>query len=393
MNEAPRFFLNAPLAFGVGSLAHLGQLQGRRAAIVTDDATMEQLGFLDQAVAHLNKAGLETRVVARVAHEPTTTDVDAARSVVVDFAPDWIVALGGGSVMDTAKALWVFCEQPDLSWEGAFRFNGLPPMRRTRLVTVPSTSGTGSETSRVAVIVDAQARMKRLIFSPEIIPTLAILDPALPAAMPRPLAAASAFDALSHAIEASLATIATEFTVSLALGAIRLIFKHLPASYHDGERQAREQMHYAATIAGMAINNSTAGLAHAMDQIGPLFSVSHGVVCAVLLPYTLAFSLDAATARLAEMGRALGLPVEDERERAWAFLREYVALQRAVDLPSAFKDVGIAEAAYRAQLEPMIGAAQGSGSTRLSPKIPSVDETRGLFLRAYHGQLPEALAL
>lgn len=392
MNGDPRFFLNAPLVFGPGSLAHLGRLQGRRAAIITDDAAMEQLGFLEQAAAHLNKAGLETRVVARVAREPITTDVDAVRSAIVDFAPDWIVALGGGSVLDTAKALWVFCEHPDLNWEGAFRFNGLPPTHRTRLVAVPSTSGTGSETSRVAVIVDAQAGMKRLIFSPDIIPTLAILDPALPAAMPPSLAAASAFDALSHAIEASLATIATEFTVSLALGAIRLIFKHLPASYHDADGRAREQMHYAATIAGMAINNSTAGLAHGMDQVGPLFGVPHGVVCAILLPYTLAFSFDAAASRLAEMGRALGLPVEDERERAWAFLREYVALQRALDLPLAFKEVGIDEAAYQAQLEAMIEAAQVSGSTRLSPKIPSVGETRDLFLQAYHGRLPEALA-
>jgi alcohol dehydrogenase class IV len=235
--------------------------------------------------------------------------------------------------------------------------------------------------------------MKRLIFSPEIIPTLAILDPALPATMPRPLAAASAFDALSHAIEASLATIATEFTISPALGAIRLIFKHLPASYGDGTLPAREQMHYAATMAGMAISNSMAGLAHAMDQIGPLFGVPHGVVCAILLPYTLAFSMDNATVRLAEMGRALGLQVENERELAWAFLREYVALQRAVDLPQAFKDVGIGKAAFRAQLEPMIAAAQSSASMRLSPKIPSVYETRELFLRSYHGQLPEALVL
>lgn len=392
MNDV-RLFANAPLAFGWGSLAQLSRLQGRRAAIVTDDAAMEQLGFLDQAAAHLRRAGLEIQIVARVAREPATDDVDAARSLVADFAPDWIVALGGGSVLDTAKALWVFCEHPDLSWEEVFRFNGLPAMRQTRLVAVPSTSGTGSETSRVAVIVDSRAGMKRLIFSPEIIPTLAILDPALPAAMPPPLAAASAFDALSHAVEASLATIATEFTVSLALGAIRLIFKHLPTSCRDAAPQAREQMHYAATLAGMAINNSTAGLAHGMDQVGPLFNVPHGIVCAILLPHTLFFLLDEATARLAEMGRALGLPAEDDRERALSFLREYVALQRLLGLPLAFKDVGIPEEAYRAQLGPMIESAQASGSTRLSPKIPSADEMRELFLRAYYGHLPEALTV
>lgn len=392
MNPEPRLFVNAPLVFGPGSMAHLGRLEGRRAAIVTDDAAMERLGFLDQAVTHLQRGGLETRVVSRIAREPSMADVDAARPGIADFDPDWIVALGGGSVMDSAKALWVFGEHPEWGWEEAFRFNGLPPMRRTRLVAVPSTSGTGSETSRVAVIVDAATGMKRLIFSPEIIPTLAILDPALPSAMPPTLAAASAFDSLSHAIEASIATISTEFTVSLALGAIRLTFKHLPASCLHADPAAREQMHYATTASGMAINNSTAGLAHAMDQVGPLFGVPHGVVCAVLMPYTLAFTLDAAAPRLAEMGTALGLPGKTEQDRAWAFLRELVSLQREVGLPLSFQAMGIEESAYCARLDAMVEAARASGSTHLSPKIPTAGEFRELFLRAYHGELPEALA-
>jgi len=392
MNDSTRLFTNTPLAFGWGSLAHLGELEGRRAAIVTDEAAMEQLGFLEQAVMHVEAAGLETRIVAHIAREPTIADIDAARPAVANFNPDWIVALGGGSVLDSAKALWVFCEHPELSWEKAFQFNGLPPMRRARLVAVPSTSGTGSETSRVSVIVDADTGMKRLIFSPEIIPTLAILDPALAVTMPSALAAASAFDALSHAVESSIATIANEFTVSLALGAIRLIFKYLPAAYHDADPQAREQVHYAATIAGMGINNSTAGLAHAMDQVGPLFGVPHGMVCAVLLPYTMAFSLDAALGRFADMGQVLGLPGNNETELARAFLCKFRVLQKEVGLPLAFKEIGVAEDAYQAQLDAMVEAAQVSGSTRLSPRIPSIDETRELFMQAYYGNLPEVLA-
>lgn len=392
MTEAPRTFLNAPLVFGRGSLAHLSRLEGRRAAVVTDDGPMERLGFLAQAQDYLRQAGFDVRVVARVGCEPSTALVDQARPAIADFKPDWLVALGGGSVLDTAKALWVFCENADLDWPAAFQFNGLPAMRRTRLAAIPSTSGTGSETSRVAVLVDAKTGLKRLIFSPEIIPSVAILDPALPATMPPALAAASAFDALSHAIEASLAVIASEFTVTLALGAIRLIFEHLPAACR-GDLTAREQVHYAATTAAMAINNSTAGLAHAMDQVGPLFGVPHGVVCAVLMPHTLSFSLPAASGRLAAMAQAAAQEVEgrDPTTLAWAFLRGLVALQRQVGLPLSFRDLGIPEAAYAAQVDRLVEAALVSGSTRLAPRIPTAVEARQLFLRAYDGVMPAEL--
>jgi len=391
MMDNTRLFQNAPMAYGRGSLQYLAQLSGRRAAIVTDDEAMERLGFLEQAIAWLKKAGMETRVVARIGREPNTEDIDDAKPAMLEFEPDWIVGLGGGSVLDSAKALWVFREQPDLSWEAAFKFNGMPPMRACRLVAVPSTSGTGSETSRVSVIVDGNTGMKRLIFSPEIIPTLAILDPTLPATMPPWLAASSAFDALSHAIESSVATISNDFTMAAALGAIRLIFNYLPTSYHESDPCAREKVHYAATIAGMGINNSTAGLAHGMDQVGPLFGVPHGIVCAVLLPYTMAFLFETVTDKFADMGRALGLSGDSEPALARSFLAEFVDLQQQVELPLAFKDLGINEESFQLQLDDMTAAAQGSGSTHLSPRIPSADEIRDIFLRSYYGRLPEEL--
>jgi alcohol dehydrogenase class IV len=385
LNEATRLFLNAPLAFGWGSLAHLSNLEGKRAAVVTDDAAMQEQGFLDQALSYLQEAGMQTLIAARIAHEPDTAELDIAIPALQDFQPDWIVALGGGSVIDSAKALRLFCELPLLNWEEAFVFNGLPPMHRTRLVAIPSSSGTGSETSRVSVIVQSDTGMKRLIFSPELIPTLAILDPALTMTMPPKLVAASAFDALSHAIESSIAVIATEFTVSMALGAIRLIFKHLPASYHHVNPKAREQIHYAATLSGIGINNSTAGLAHAMDQVGPLFNLPHGVVCAILQPYTMAFSFKVASYRFAEMGQALGLPGKDEDQLGRAFLHQLVALQREVDLPLTFQQAGVPETEYLQNLITLVEAALVSGSTRLSPLIPSADEVRELFLQAYYG--------
>jgi alcohol dehydrogenase class IV len=392
MTGGTRLFLNASLAFGWGSLEYLNQLDGSRAAIVTDDEAMEKFGFVEQAIQHLKMAGLTTQVVARVAQEPTTETVDIAKPTITDFDPDWIIAIGGGSVLDMAKALWVFCERPDLSWEEAFQFNNLLPFDRVKMIAVPSTSGTGSETSRVAVITETISGMKRLIFSPEIIPTLAILDPNLPAMMPPELTAASAFDSLCHAIESSIATIAHEFTISLALSAIRLIFRHLPTAYHHPDRHAREQIHYGATLAGMAINNSTAGLAHAMDQVGPLFGIPHGIVCAVLMPYTLAFMLDAATDRFADMAQSLGRQGESKKELARAFLDELVSLQRNVNLPLAFNTLGVDESAYMEKLEGMITAAQNSNSTRMSPRIPSPEQVSEIFLQAYEGRLPEVVA-
>lgn len=388
-----RLFINAPVEFGRGSLAQLRKLNGRRAAIITDDVAMAELGFLEQTMELLKTANLDAHVLARISREPTTDDIDEIRPKMIDFEPDWIIALGGGSVLDSAKALWVFREHPNLSWDEAFQFNGLPPINNTRLVAVPSTSGTGSETSRVSVVVDSKSGLKRLLISPEIIPTLAIVDSMLPEKMPPWLTAASAFDALSHAIESSIAIISNEFSISLALGATRLIFEHLQAAYHNDDHHAREQLHYAATIAGMAINNSTAGLAHAMDQVGPLFSVPHGVVCAVLLPYTMGFLFDSSTHIFAKMGQAVGLCGSNEIELAEAFLREFVSLKARVKVPSCFKEMGIQEEAFMNQLDIMVEAAEVSGSTHLSPRIPVVDEFHELYLNAYHGRLPEVFAL
>jgi alcohol dehydrogenase class IV len=393
MNQGYRHYLNAPFAFGWGSLEYLQKLEGSRAAIVTDDNAMEQFGFVDQAIQHLTTAGMTSRVVSRVAHEPTTVTIDNARPAITDFNPDWIVAIGGGSVLDMAKALWVFCERPELSWEQAFQFNSLPPFDRIKLVAVPSTSGTGSETSRVAVITEKQSGMKRLIFSPEIIPTLAILDPNLPAKMPPELTAASAFDALSHAIESSIAAIAHEFTISMALSAIRLIFRYLPTAYHQPDRRSREQIHYAATLSGMAINNSTAGLAHAMDQVGPIFGIPHGIVCAVLMPYTLGFMLEASTDRFADMAQAVGRQADSKQDLAKAFLEELVILQRNVNLPTSFNTLGLREDAYLERMDDMISAAESSNSTQMSPGIPTAEEIGEIFLQAYYGRLPEGSAL
>ena len=388
MMDEFRSFANAPLVYGRGSLSHLSRLDGRRAAVLTDDAAMESLGYLQQAMDHLDEAGIEVQIVARIGHEPTTADIDRCKVEIESLEPDWIIALGGGSVMDAAKAVWVFAEHPHLTWEQAFQFNQLPPIKDIRMAAIPTTSGTGSETSRVAVLVDGSTGMKKLIFSAEIIPSLAIIDPNLPSSMPPALTACTAFDAMSHAIESNMSKLSTAFTSSMATAAIQMIFRFLPGAYHDSDAEARERMHYASTLAGMAINNSTVGLAHAMDQVGPIFDIPHGVVCAVLLPYTLAFMFDTVEVRLAEMARAIGLQESSEKELASAFLQALVSLMKDVELPVGFAATGVSEKHYFANIDALTAETLESGSAQLAPRMPTANEAEHIFTDAYYGRLP-----
>jgi len=228
--------------------------------------------------------------------EPSTDAVQKVLEHIRRFKPDCILAIGGGSVLDTAKALWIFYEHPDYTWEQAFTPFGVEKLgKAAKLVAVPTTSGTGSETTCVAVITDSETGLKRLIMSDEIVPTMAIVDADMVSSMPAKVAAYSGLDALAHAIEGAACSVSCDLAVSVALGAALDILEYLPASVKadpesDESRRAREIMHSAASMAGMAINKSCTGLTHSIDQIGPIFGLPHGLVCGLLLPHTIAYS-------------------------------------------------------------------------------------------------------
>lgn len=383
-------YISPRLVFGWDALDELNKIKETRIALVSDPV-MRDLGILADVEQRL--ARNETRVVGCVNREPYFTGVESIIHALLEMEPDVIVALGGGSVMDAAKAAWAFYENPALDWQTALMFNGIPePPRRAELIAIPTTSGTGSEVSRVAVLIDPQTRMKRLVMSPHIVPTLALLDPTLTLTMPPALTAHSAFDALTHAIEALVTRATNELVRANALHAIRLIFDALPAAYASGERTAREKMHLAATLASLAVSNSMAGLAHGMDQVGPLFGVPHGLVCAILLPYTMAFNLLSVCAAYAEMGAAIGVPQCGTCDRGAEFLRRVIGLERAVNLPISFHEIGIHEREYFGAMELLIAATLDSRSTQLGPRLPTADQAYDLFERAYWGHLPEWVA-
>jgi alcohol dehydrogenase class IV len=385
-------FLSPRVIYGWGCLSALRELPARRTAVVTDDGLLEDLGVVAQAGTSLQVGGSDWVVIGRVGHEPMLADVPPLVTALREHQPTRLLALGGGSVLDLAKAAWAFYEYPDLTWDQALAFNGLPvrPSATIKLVAVPTTSGTGSEVSRVAVLIDEATRLKRLIMSPAVVPDLAVVDPALAASMPPALTAQSALDALTHAVEAAVAAVRNEFSTALALRAIRLIVTHLSAACLTGERSAREALHLAATLAGLAATNATAGLVHAMDQVGPLFGLPHGLVCAVLLPYTLVFNLEAAAPAYAEMNAACGGPDHGGTlAQARGFVRRIFALERAAALPPSFAAAGVDRAAYGRAMAVMVDATLASRSSALSPRPPSAAEAELIFANAYEGNLPD----
>ncbi len=389
-----KVFRNAnSIVYGRGALEHLKEIKCERALIVTGQSAMEKAGVLANAVSYLEATGARVEVVKGTRPEPPIEEVEAQLESALAFQPDLLVALGGGSVIDSTKALWAFYEHPELDRQALFKaFVSRPyPLpnvgRRARLIAIPSTSGTGSETSGVAILVEAGSRVKRVLLSAELAPNVAIIDPEIAEHMPPPLAAWTGMDALTHALESAVSPWSTDFSEPLALKALKLVFQHLKASCEGTNPEAREKMHYAATLAGMAINNSITGLAHGMDKIGIHFDLPHGLTVGLLLPYTIQFSASAASSRYAEVARSIGLEGEGDQELTTALVKRLVELAQAIGVPQGFQQMGIEEGQFLKKVEVVSEYVLKAGPTVFSPRVPSPDELTQLFLAAFHGDL------
>ncbi len=389
-----RVFKNAnSIVYGRGALEHLKTIECQRTLIIAGQTAMEKSGLLAKCVAYLEEAGGQVEVVRGTRPEPPIEAVEAQLEVASAFQPELIIALGGGSVIDSAKALWAFYEHPALDRQSLFKtFVSQPyPLpnlgRRARLIAIPSTSGTGSETSGVAILVEAGSKVKRVLLSAELVPNVAIIDPDVADYMPPALAACTGMDALTHALESAVSPWSNDFSEPLAMKALKMIFQYLPASCAGTQPEAREKMHYAATLAGMAINNSITGLAHGMDKIGILFDVPHGFTVGLLLPYTIQFSAAQAAGRYAEIARNIGLEGRDERALTQALVGKLVELQRTIDAPQCFRALGIEEGPFLEKVELVSEYALKAGPTLFSPRVPSADELKQLYLAAFRGDL------
>ncbi|WP_103532924.1 bifunctional acetaldehyde-CoA/alcohol dehydrogenase [Streptomyces sp. SM11] len=387
-------------------------LDVHRVTIVTD-ATMTRLGFVDRIsrVLQQRREPVTLQIIDNVQPEPSIGSVQHGAGLMRDFRPDTIIALGGGSPMDAAKVMWLLYEQPGIDFadmrqkfsdirKRAFRFPTLGKL--ARLVCVPTTSGTGAEVTPFAVISDPATGKKYPLADYALTPSVAIIDPLLTTVLPPALAADSGFDALTHAVEAYVSVYANDFTDGLALHAIRLVFGHLEAAVtdRDGAPEAREKMHNAGTIAGMAFGNAFLGIVHAMSHtLGATFHIAHGRTNAVLLPHVIRYNGTIPTkltgwpkyedyrapGRFQDIARALGLPATTPAEGVESLAAAVERLRDAVGIEPTFKALGVDERAFLDTLPQQALNAYEDQCAPANPRMPMLDDMRELMRTAYYG--------
>jgi alcohol dehydrogenase class IV len=380
------YFSSPQVVFGEGALSYLESLQGRLAFIVTD-LNIQRLGYVDRVSRLLVEAGLQVEVYAAVEPDPSLATAQRGADAMLASAPDWIIALGGGSVMDAAKAMWVLYERPDLTAESINPIEHLGLRRKARLIAIPTTSGTGAEATWAIVLTDPLERRKLGLGNRENLPDVALLDPELVLDLPPRLTADTGLDALTHAVEGYTSTWRNDFSDGLCLQAAALVMEWLPRAVQDGsDLEAREHLHNAAGIAGLGFGNSMAALAHGMGHaLGAVFHIPHGRAVALFLPYTIEYCAhpDFGPTRYAGLARMLGLPCASEGEAAQALAQAVRALSRQVGQPLTLAQCGIARADFERELELLVTHALTDTQTIMSTRIPESDDLRRLFQAAY----------
>ena len=387
-----RFTLPRDIYFGKGTLDELKHLSGKKAIIVVGGGSMKRFGFLDRVVENLKEAGIETRLFEGVEPDPSVGTVMKGAEVMREFEPDWIVAMGGGSPIDAAKAMWAFYEYPDTKFEDLITPFAFPTLRqKAKFLAIPSTSGTATEVTAFSVITDYQKGIKYPLADFNITPDIAIVDPDLAETMPAKLTAHTGMDALTHAIEAYVSTLNSPFTDPLALKAIEMVFTYLPDSY-NGAMKAREQMHYAQCLAGMAFSNALLGIVHSMaHKTGAAFStghIPHGCANAIYLPYVIQYNAKDATAmkRYADIARAVGLTGATDAELVDALIAKIDAYNVKLNSPKTLKEFGVDEKEFNEKLPKIAELAVGDACTGSNPRAITPAEMEKLLSCTYYGK-------
>ena len=383
------YFRSPEIVFGPDALDHLTQLSGRRALIVTD-STMVELGFARQIAEKLEAAGIASEVFSEVEAEPRLEIIHRGTAAMLEYQPDWIVGLGGGSPLDAAKAMWILYENPGIDILAVNPFEPITLRQKARMVAVSATSGTGAEATWGIVLTDPADQRKVAIGSPLNLPDLAIADPALAATMPPQLTADTGMDALTHAIEGYTSSWSNDFSDGLCLKAIQLIFDYLPGAVANGQdEQAREKMHNAAAIAGLGFINSMCSLAHALGHsLGAIYNIPHGRTVGLFLPYTIQFNaLGDSPTRYHEIARFLGLPAADARQASHSLVEAIRQLAQQIGQPDSIRQaVDISLPEMENDLETLVEHAEADTQIVTAVRLPGTEDVRRLFRYAYLGQ-------
>ena len=398
----------------------LRELEGKKRAFIVTDRYLFDSGTVNNVTRVLEEMNIDYQIFFDVKPDPTLSTIDEALTMVRPYQPDVFIALGGGSPMDAAKIIWLMYEHPEVNFEDiSMRFMdirkricAIPELgKKAMMVAIPTTSGTGSEVTPFAIITDDETHVKYAIADYALTPNMAIIDANFVDHMPKGLTAASGFDALVHAVEAYVSVMATNFTNSAALEAIKQVFRYLPRSYQNGAADpiAREKIHHAATIAGMAFANSFLGLCHSMaHKLGGAFNIPHGIANALLFNQVIRYNatdcprkqaifpqykFPNAKQRYGQIAGNLKLGGKNDDEKLENLLAAISKLKDDIEIPHSIKEWGVPEDEFYAKLDDIVEKAFDDQCTGANPRYPLMSEIKELYLDAYYGREPQDYAV
>jgi len=382
------YFVAPQVVFGQDALSYLAELKGESAFIVTDKNVVG-LGLVDKVKAQLSQAGIEATVFDEIEPDPSLQTVQKGVAVMNQYGPDLVVAVGGGSVMDAAKAMRVQYERPDIRPEEINPFiSDLGLGAKCRLVCVATTSGTGAEATFAIVLTDTADQRKLSLINREVVPDIAIVDPEMARAMPPQITADTGMDVLTHAVEGYTCAWKNDFTDGLCIKAVQIVFQYLPRAVKDGnDMEAREKMHNAACIAGIGFINALSSMAHAAGHsLGALFHIPHGRAVGLFLPYTIEFIGKAREQLWAEIAYGIKLQVPGRARAAAVLVQAIRGLAREINQPLSIKETGIPLDSFNKVMGKLVDNVMADGSLIVSARIPSVAETERFFGYVYEGK-------
>ena len=397
-----RFCLPRDVYHGKGSLETLKTLKGKKAVICVGGGSMKRGGFLQRAEGYLKEAGFETKLIEGIEADPSVETVMNGAKVMMEFEPDWIIAMGGGSPIDAAKAMWIKYEYPDCTFEDMCKVFGIPELRKkAHFCAIPSTSGTATEVTAFSIITDYQKGIKYPIADFEITPDLAIVDPDLAETMPQKLTAHTGMDAMTHAIEAYVSTAHCDFTDPLAIHAIEMIQSDLVKSY-NGDMAARDSMHNAQCLAGMAFSNALLGIVHSMaHKTGAVFAdqgahIIHGAANAMYLPKVIQYNAKDAEAkkRYGVIADYMKLGGNNDDEKVDLLVKYLRKMNDDLNIPHSINRYGadglpadtgfVPENIFLERLPDIAVNAIADACTGSNPRQPSPEEMEKLLKCCYY---------
>ncbi|MBC2579109.1 iron-containing alcohol dehydrogenase [Clostridium sp. DJ247] len=381
-----RFTIPRDVYFGENALEHLKSIKGTKAMLVIGSQRLIKDGTVPKIQELLKEANIQTSIFSGIENDPSVATVMKGVEAMKELNPDLIIGIGGGSPIDAAKAMWIFYEHPEFTFEEAAKPFNLPELRqKARFIAIPTTSGTGSEVTAFSIITDDETGIKYPVADYNITPDVAIVDTNLVQSMTPTLVANTGMDALTHAFEAYVSTVRNPITDAIAMKSIEMTVDNLLNSF-KGEEQARKEMHIAQCLAGMAFSNAILGIVHSMaHKTGKIFNIPHGRANAIYLPYAIQFNAKAAGTIYADIAKRLGLKGETTDELVQSLIQLVKDFRIAMNMPSTLKEFGVSEEDFKSNLDKISEGAVADACTGTNPREISVEQMKRLFEATYYG--------